>query len=113
MFMILGPHTSRGNIPRNIEEVVDWQTKLLKFTLENGFERVEPRAKSVDKWVVQVKKASEGLLMSNVGSWQTGVNSNVPGRDKPRVLAYNGGAVKYRNIIQKVEANNYEEFYFA
>ena len=113
MFMILGPHTSRGNIPRNIEEVVDWQTKLLKFTLENGFERVEPRAKSVDKWVVQVKKASEGLLMSNVGSWQTGVNSNVPGRDKPRVLAYNGGAVKYRNVIQKVEANNYEEFYFA
>jgi len=113
MFMILGPHTSRGNIPRNIEEVVDWQTKLLKFTLENGFERVEPRAKSVDKWVVQVKKASEGLLMSNVGSWQTGVNSNVPGRDKPRVLAYNGGAVKYRNIIQKVEANNYGEFYFA
>jgi len=51
--------------------------------------------------------------MSNVGSWQTGVNSNVPGRDKPRVLAYNGGAVKYRNVIQKVEANNYEEFYFA
>ena len=76
MFMILGPHTSRGNIPRNIEEVVDWQTNLLEYTMSNGFTRVEPKSKSVDKWGAQVKKASEGLLMSGVGSWQTGVNSN-------------------------------------
>tara|TARA_Y100000588_G_scaffold394394_1_gene514629 strand:- start:1245 stop:2927 length:1683 start_codon:yes stop_codon:yes gene_type:complete len=113
MFMILGPHTARGNIPRNIEEVVDWQTNLINYTLENGFKRVEPKKEAVDRWVVQVSKASEGLLMSGIGSWQTGVNSNVPGRDKPRVLAYNGGAVQYRKIIQSAEAGAYKEFQFA
>ncbi|MDA1311474.1 MAG: NAD(P)/FAD-dependent oxidoreductase, partial [Proteobacteria bacterium] len=35
MFMILGPHTARGNIPRNIEEVVEWQTDLIKYMREH------------------------------------------------------------------------------
>ena len=112
MFMILGPHTARGNIPRNIEEVVDWQANLINYTVMNGFRRVEPKKQAVDRWVDQVSKASEGLLMSDVGSWQTGVNSNVPGRDKPRVLAFNGGAVQYRQIIQSAEAGAYQEFKF-
>ena len=113
MFMILGPHTARGNIPRNIEEVVEWQTRLIGYAIENGHKRVEPKSSAVDDWMDTVTKASEGLLGSKIASWQTGVNRNVEGRGAPRVLGYNGGAVKYRKIIEKVAINEYQEFNFS
>jgi cation diffusion facilitator CzcD-associated flavoprotein CzcO len=113
MFMILGPHTARGNIPRNIEEVVDWQTGLIKHMLDHDLKRVEPRSEKVDEWVEAVNEASSGLLSSSVPSWQTGVNRNVEGRQEPRVLGYNGGAPQYRNMITKVAANGYKEFQFS
>ena len=36
MLMVLGPHTARGNIPRNIEELVDWLTDLVRFMRDHG-----------------------------------------------------------------------------
>ena len=111
--MILGPHTARGNIPRNIEEVVEWQTDLIGFMMENEFDRVEPDPTAVDDWINTVSKASEGLLSSKIASWQTGVNRNVEGRSAPRVLGYNGGAVRYRKIIGSVATREYQEFVFS
>ena len=113
MLMILGPHTARGNIPRNIEEVVEWQTDLISFMMENEFDRVEPDSAAVDDWINTVSKASEGLLSSKIASWQTGVNRNVEGRSAPRVLGYNGGAVRYRKIIDSVATREYQEFLFS
>ncbi|MFT5447134.1 MAG: cation diffusion facilitator CzcD-associated flavoprotein CzcO [Gammaproteobacteria bacterium] len=113
MFMVLGPHTARGNIPRNIEEVVEWQTGLIKHMLKHDLKRVEPRSDTVDEWVAAVNKASAGLLSSSVPSWQTGVNRNVEGRQVPRVLGYNGGAPRYRDMITDAATNGYKEFRFS
>ena len=112
LFMILGPHTARGNIPRSIEDVVDWQTGLIEHMREHGLTHVEPKSAAVDDWVVTVTDASARLLSSRIGSWQTGVNRNVEGRDVPRVLGYNGGAVKYRRMIEQVAADGYPGFAF-
>lgn len=113
MFMILGPHTARGNIPRNIEEVVEWQTGLIKHMRENGLTRAEPRPEAVGPWIDKVNEASANLLMTKIPSWQTGVNRNVEGRQVPRVLGYNGGAVRYRRMIEKQAAEGYPEFLFG
>ncbi|MGY9056794.1 MAG: flavin-containing monooxygenase [Alphaproteobacteria bacterium] len=112
MFMILGPHTARGNIPRNSEQIVDWQTGLIKYMRDHNLTRVEPRTEAVDQWAINVEKASEMLLSSKIRSWQTGVNRNVEGRDVLRVLGYNGGAVRYTRIANKVAENGYKEFIF-
>jgi cation diffusion facilitator CzcD-associated flavoprotein CzcO len=112
LFMVLGPHTARGNIPRNIEEIVDWVTGLVKFMRAHDLTRVEPRKAAVDEWAILVEKASEKLLSSKIGSWQTGVNHNVEGRNKPRILGYNGGAVRYRKKSQAVAEGGYREFEF-
>ena len=40
------------------------------------------------------------------------VNSNVVGRDKPRVLEYNGGAICYKKLIINLENGSYKKFYF-
>ena len=112
LFMILGPHTARGNIPRNIEELVDWVTGIVKFMRDNGHRRCEPRVEAVADWVRQVEAASANLLSAGINSWQTGVNQNVEGRQAPRVLGYNGGTVRYRRISDAVAAGGYKEFLF-
>ena len=112
MLMVLGPHTARGNIPRNIEEIVDWLTDLVAHMRDHGLSRVEPRAEEVATWVAEVEQAVEGLLFSEVNSWQTGVNRNVEGRQVRRVLGYYGGAVEYRNRTGDVAAGGYRELMF-
>ncbi|HEY8289809.1 MAG TPA: NAD(P)/FAD-dependent oxidoreductase, partial [Acetobacteraceae bacterium] len=113
MFMVLGPHTARGNIPRNIEEIVDWLTGMIKHMRERDLSLVRPRSEAVDAWSAHVDKAASGLLFSQVNSWQTGVNRNVEGRQVRRVLGYYGGTVKYREISQAVAAKGYQECEFT
>jgi cation diffusion facilitator CzcD-associated flavoprotein CzcO len=112
MLMVLGPHTARGNIPRNIEEIVDWLAGLVRHMREKGLTRVEPRAEPVADWVRHVEEAAAGLLFSQVASWQTGVNRNVEGRDVRRTLGYYGGALRYRRRIQAEAVGGYPSFAF-
>ncbi|MGI9478622.1 MAG: flavin-containing monooxygenase [Hyphomicrobiaceae bacterium] len=113
MLMVLGPHTARGNIPRNSEQIIDFVTGLVKHMRENGLTRVEPRPEQVEEWGRHVEEAAAPLLASQVKSWQTGVNRNVPGRDVLRVLGYNGSARKYRLITEKVAEGGFQEFNFS
>ena len=110
MLMILGPHTARGNIPRNIEEIVDWVTDMINHMRQHQYNRVEPRPDAVAQWGEHVEKAVENLLFSQVNSWQTGINRNVEGRDVRRTLGYYGGAVEYRRMAQEVASKGYREF---
>ena len=66
MLMVLGPHTARGNIPRNIEEIVDWLTGLVRHMRAHAFTRVEPRREAVDDWGRHVDQAAARLLFSQV-----------------------------------------------
>jgi len=110
MLMILGPHTARGNIPRNSEQIVDFVTGLVKHMRDHKLTRVEPKPDAVAEWCKQVDDAAAILLSSQVKSWQTGVNRNVAGRDVLRVLGYNGSAVKYRKQTERVAERGYKEF---
>jgi hypothetical protein len=112
LLMVLGPHTARGNIPRNIEEIVDWLTGLVAHMQAHGLSRVETRPAEVDRWVAEVEQAVEGLLFNDVNSWQTGVNRNVEGRQVRRVLGYYGGALEYRQRIGDVAADGYRALTF-
>ena len=110
MLMVLGPHTARGNIPRNSEQIVDFVTATVKHLHHNGLTRIEPRPEKVDEWGVHVEEAAAPLLSSQIKSWQTGVNRNVAGRDVLRVLGYSGSSKKYRRITEGVVAGGFQEF---
>ena len=112
LLMVLGPHTSRGNIPRHIEKIVDFNIALIRYMRERGHSRVEARPEEAAKWLAQVIEVNEGRLAGKIPSWQTGVNANVPGRQSIRVLGYYGGAVRYREIADQVAAGGYKELIF-
>ena len=48
-------------------------------------------------------------LMNEIGSWMTGVNGNVEGKHKPRIMRYSGGHTAYREHCDAVAADGYRE----
>ncbi len=112
LLILLGPGagSTGANMPRGIEQVVDWTTELLRHVGEHGHTTVEATEEACDEWTAHVREMLDGLLMVNVRSWFMGFNTNVDGRDKPRYLIYNGGAPRFRRKCDEVAAAGYAGF---
>ena len=111
LFTLVGPHNAATfcNIPRCIEQNVDWVTGLIRHLRDTGHERIEPTPAAEDAWTTHVYEVASMTLLSTADSWFMGVNSNLP--NKPRTfLAYAGGAPRYREKCDAVAANGYEGF---
>ena len=115
MLTLVGPHNAATfcNIPRCIEQNVDWVTDLLRHMRERGYTRVESTAAAEDAWTRHVHESAARLLLLDVNSWMTGINRNVAGRQKRTFMAYAGGAPKYREKCDEVAARGYEGFVLA
>ncbi|MEJ0071998.1 MAG: hypothetical protein WDO24_28415 [Pseudomonadota bacterium] len=113
MFMLMGPHTALGNIPRSIEYSVDWVTGLIRHMRERKLTRVDARPEGVTSWTDHVKSLGVGLLSNEVNSWMTGVNSNVEGKQTRIIARYSGSAPAYRARCDDVAAQGYAELALA
>jgi cation diffusion facilitator CzcD-associated flavoprotein CzcO len=113
LFMVMGPHTALGNIPRSIEYNVEWIRDLLAYLERHGLRVADARRDAVDEWTAFVKKKGEGLLANEVDSWMTGVNQNVEGKHVRIVARYSGTAPEYREWCDEVAAGGYRELKLA
>ena len=109
LFMVMGPHTALGNIPRSIEYNVEWIRDLLGHLDRRGLRVADARPEAVDDWTAFVKKKGEGLLANEVDSWMTGVNQNVEGKQVRIIARYSGTAPEYREWCDRVAAGGYRE----
>ena len=112
-FMVMGPHTALGNIPRSIEYNVEWIRDLLAWLDRHGHGVAEPRRAAVDEWTAFVKKKSEGQLANEIDSWMTGINQNVDGKNVRILARYAGPAPQYRAWCDRVAAGGYRELEFG
>ena len=110
LFTITGPGSPSVlcNMPVAIEQHVEWITGCISHMREHGFERIEPTAEAVDRWVEHVNAAANATLLPQAKhSWYLG--ANVPG--KPRVfMPYAGGMARYRKTCADIAANGYQGF---
>jgi cation diffusion facilitator CzcD-associated flavoprotein CzcO len=115
MLTLVGPHnaSTRCNIPRCIEQNVEWATGLMRAMRDRGLTRFEATAEAEAEWSRHVEELAEGLLYAEVDSWATGVNHNVPGRNIRRIMQYQGGAPAYREHCDAVAADNYRGMVLA
>jgi cation diffusion facilitator CzcD-associated flavoprotein CzcO len=115
LLTLVGPHNAATfcNIPRCIEQNVDWVTDLLRYMERRGYTRIEPSPTAEDAWTQHVHESAARLLLLEVDSWMTGVNRNVPGRQQRTFMAYAGGAPKYREKCEEVVAAGYDGFILA
>lgn len=109
MFMLMGPHTALGNIPRSIEYNVEWVAGLIGYMWERGLTRADAQPEAVKAWTDNVRKVGEGLLTNEIDSWMTGVNTNVDGKQTRTLARYSGSAPAYRAWCDAVAAGGYKE----
>jgi cation diffusion facilitator CzcD-associated flavoprotein CzcO len=114
LFTLVGPHNAATfcNIPRCIEQNVDWVTALLAGMRARGHTRVEPTPEAEADWTQHVHDTGRRMLFTQVDSWMMGINSNVAGKDKRTFIVYAGGAPKYREKCDEVAAADYTGFAF-
>jgi cation diffusion facilitator CzcD-associated flavoprotein CzcO len=108
LFMLLGPHTALGNIPRSIEFNVEWVTELLRHMQAHGQTYAEARPEATARWMDHVMEVAQGLLSMEVDSWMTGVNKNVAGKEKRVIARYTGSAPAYRAWADGIAERGYD-----
>lgn len=114
MFMVLGPHQPFGNIPRSIEHAGQVVVDLLAHCRDNKYTYAEPTQEAVDEWTEHVFECSaKQVLVNEVDSWMTGVNTNVKGKTVRTVARYVGSAVEYRKRCEDVRRSGYKGFVFS
>ncbi len=109
MFMVMGPHTALGNIPRSVEYNVEWISDLIRYMEEHDLSVADARQEAVEDWTRYVIKMGEGLLTNEVDSWMTGINQNVEGKQTRIIARYSGSAPTYRERCDEVAAGGYRE----
>lgn len=70
-------------------------------------------AVQVQEWTDHVHKLGEGLLSNTIDSWLTGVNKNLPGKQKRIIARYSGAAPDFRKACNEVAASDYSQFTLA
>jgi cation diffusion facilitator CzcD-associated flavoprotein CzcO len=109
MLTLVGAHNAASfcNIPRCIEQNVEWVTDLVKHMRDHGYRCVEATEAAEDAWTEHVFETAERMLLSKVDSWFMGINRNL-GKEKRTFLLYAGGAPAYREKCDEVAARGYE-----
>ena len=112
MLTIVGPHNAaaRCNIPRCIEQNVEWVSDLMSYMRARDLRHIETTRAAEDAWTESINELAAHMLYTHVDSWMTGVNSNVEGKNIRRVLQYQGGAPAYRAHCDEVAAAEYAGF---
>jgi len=114
LFTLVGPHNAATfcNIPRCIEQNVEWVTALIRHMRERGHARVEPTLEAEREWTDHVHDTGRRMLFTRVDSWMMGINSNVAGKQKRTFIVYAGGAPRYRDKCDEVASQGYAGFEF-
>ena len=98
------------NMPRSIEQHVDWISNLIGHMIHAGHAEVEADESAAKKWTRHVTDvANQTLLPEANHSWYLG--ANILG--KPRVfMPYANGLNNYRKCCDEVTTKKYQGFVF-
>jgi cation diffusion facilitator CzcD-associated flavoprotein CzcO len=112
LLTLVGPQSGSvaANFPRGIEDIVDWMTNFVSFILEQDIVRVAATPEAEAAWLDHVAKINDRVLMSKAKSWFNGQNDNLDRDQRPRLMIYTGGAVRYRRMLAEEAAGGYSTF---
>jgi cation diffusion facilitator CzcD-associated flavoprotein CzcO len=110
MLTLVGPHNSATfcNIPRCIEQNVEWVTDLLVYMREHDLDLTEATEDAERDWTEHVYETGEEMLFTKVDSWFMGINTNIPGKNVRTFLLYAGGGPSYRARCEEVAESGYQ-----
>ncbi|MGV7122504.1 flavin-containing monooxygenase [Sphingopyxis sp. 550A] len=114
-FMIVGPHSGATfcNVPRCAEQNVEFIAGLIGHMEGKGLTRCEATAAAEEDWTNQVLDQADQLLAGKTNSWFTGINHNIEGRGKRKMLLYTLGQQYFLKVCRDVVEQDYRGFDMA
>jgi hypothetical protein len=114
-FMIVGPHSGATfcNVPRCAEQNVEFIAGLIGHMEGKGLMRCEATAAAEEDWTNQVLDQADQLLAGKTNSWFTGINHNIEGRGKRKMLLYTLGQQYFLKVCRDVVEQDYRGFDMA
>ncbi|ALJ13892.1 flavin-containing monooxygenase [Sphingopyxis macrogoltabida] len=114
-FMIVGPHSGATfcNVPRCAEQNVEFVAELIGHMEGRGLARCEASAAAEDDWTTQVLDQADQLLAGRTNSWFTGINHNIEGRGRRKMLLYTLGQQYFLQTCREIVAQDYRGFDMA
>lgn len=111
-FTLVGPQSGATfcNIPRCSATAIDWLSDMMIHAKKNGVQRIEAERAAAEAFTTYAEKLQNKLLLGQTNSWFTGVNQNIPGRDKREVLLFVGGNPRYRAYCDDVREHDYKGY---
>lgn len=109
-FMVGGPQSTTGNIPRYAELQANWIARCIRYMRENGYTRAVSSAEAEDKWSEFAYSTIQGTLQESANSWAWG--TNVPGK-KRVYLIYGGGLPRYQAELEAVASSDFKGVEFS
>ncbi|CAM6092366.1 unnamed protein product [Calypogeia fissa] len=108
LFTLTGPGspTVLNNMPRCVEQHVDWVGKCISYMSTHHIAAIEPTTEAQTAWMNLVTSIAEQTLFSKGKSWYNG--DNIEG--KPRQFLPFVGFAYYQTLIDKVANENYEGY---
>ncbi len=112
MFTLVGPHNAATfcNMPRCIEQNVEWVSEFVAYLEANGIRRVEVESQAAADWTEHALATADRMLLSKANSWFMGVNSNIEGRSERHFMLYAGGLPYYRDRCDEIASSGYVGF---
>jgi len=84
-----------------------------RFARDRGLTRIEATQAGIAQWTEHVRGLGEGLPMNEIGSWMTGVERNVEGKEARKIMRNSGGHRAFREHCDAVAANGYRALALA
>jgi cation diffusion facilitator CzcD-associated flavoprotein CzcO len=111
-FMLVGPQSGATfcNIPRCSALAIDWLSEMMVKVKQSGVQRIEPELAAAESFTTYAAKLQGKLLLGQTNSWFTGINQNIPGRDKREVLLFVGGNPRFRAYCDDVREHDYKGY---
>ena len=108
-FTLVGPHNAATfcNIPRCIEQNVEWVTDCIRYLKDNGYTKISAKPDAETEWTEHVYDSVSSSLLLETDSWFVG--ANIPGK-KRTFLQYAGGNPVYREKCDAEAAAGYRGF---
>ena len=110
-FIMVGPHSGATfcNIPRCIEEIVEWTAEFIGYAYANGIASIDVRPEAEKSWTSHVYDIAKTTLFDEAESWFNGKNTNDPTAVRTFLL-YAGGGPDYREWLNAVKSAGYDGF---
>lgn len=114
LLTLVGPHNAATfcNMPRCIEQNVDWVSDFLGHMRESDYAVFEASLAGEKDWTQHVHESSERMLFTRIDSWFMGYNPNREDKTERRFLVYAAGVPAYRERCDEVANSAYAGFNF-